>query len=160
MFCSTVWLLSQSVCFVACGNMHFPAREAVSLFVFKVDSSKHGFFFAGDSYVILYKYGDDKSIVYFWQGSKTSTDEKGASAIHAARIDNEELGGKAVQASLLKPTWWILNINFRCAWSKARSQDISSRCLEVPWWSSAVTKFFVCKIKIYILQLRRKSLWI
>eukprot|EP00092_Neocalanus_flemingeri_P034413 GFUD01037422.1.p1 GENE.GFUD01037422.1~~GFUD01037422.1.p1 ORF type:complete len:714 (-),score=230.81 GFUD01037422.1:107-2248(-) len=63
----------------------------------EVDSSKHGFFFAGDSYVILYKYGDDKSIVYFWQGSKTSTDEKGASAIHAARIDNEELGGKALQ---------------------------------------------------------------
>ena len=26
-------------------------------------------------------------------------DEKGASAIHAARIDNEELGGKAVQVS-------------------------------------------------------------
>ena len=49
--------------------------------------------------MILYKYGDDKSIVYFWQGSKTSVDEKGASAIHAARIDNEELGGKAVQVS-------------------------------------------------------------
>ena len=36
--------------------------------------------------VILYKYGDDKSIVYFWQGSNTSVDEKGASAIHA--MDN------------------------------------------------------------------------
>ena len=60
--------------------------------------NKHNlFFFAGDFYVILYKYGDDKSIVYFWQGSKTSTDEKAASAIHAARIDNEELGGKAIQ---------------------------------------------------------------
>ena len=64
-----------------------------------MDSEKHGFFFAGDSYVILYKYGDDKSIVYFWQGSETSTDEKGASAIHAARIDNEELGGKAMQVN-------------------------------------------------------------
>merc|ERR1712013_604124 len=63
---------------------------------------KHGFFFAGDSYVILYKYGDDKSIVYFWQGSKTSVDEKGASAIHAARIDNEELGGKAVQVRMVQ----------------------------------------------------------
>ena len=70
----------------------------------KVEKEKQGFFFAGDSYVIVYKYGDNKSIVYFWQGSKSSTDEKGASAIHAARIDNEELGGKAVQASLLKPT--------------------------------------------------------
>eukprot|EP00090_Calanus_glacialis_P016248 TRINITY_DN2546_c0_g1_i5.p1 TRINITY_DN2546_c0_g1~~TRINITY_DN2546_c0_g1_i5.p1 ORF type:complete len:714 (-),score=245.21 TRINITY_DN2546_c0_g1_i5:95-2236(-) len=68
----------------------------------EVDSEKHGFFFAGDSYVILYKYGDDKSIVYFWQGSATSTDEKGASAIHAARIDNEELGGKAMQVRIVQ----------------------------------------------------------
>jgi len=68
----------------------------------EVESDKHGFFFAGDSYVILYKYGDDKSIVYFWQGSKTSVDEKGASAIHAARIDNEELGGKAVQVRVVQ----------------------------------------------------------
>ena len=62
-----------------------------------MDREKHGFFFAGDFYVIIYKYGDDKSIVYFWQGSATSTDKKGASAIHAARIDNEELGGKSIQ---------------------------------------------------------------
>jgi len=68
----------------------------------EVDSSKHGYFFAGDSYVILYKYGDDKSIVYFWQGEKTSTDEAGASAIHAARIDNEELGGKALQVRMVQ----------------------------------------------------------
>jgi len=68
----------------------------------EVESEKHGYFFAGDSYVILYKYGDDKSIVYFWQGSKTSVDEKGASAIHAARIDNEELGGKAVQVRMVQ----------------------------------------------------------
>jgi len=68
----------------------------------EVESDKQGFFFAGDSYVILYKYGDDKSIVYFWQGSKTSTDEKAASAIHAARIDNEELGGKAIQVRMVQ----------------------------------------------------------
>jgi len=68
----------------------------------EVEKEKHGFFFAGDSYVILYKYGDDKSIVYFWQGSKTSVDEKGASALHAARIDNEELGGKAVQVRMVQ----------------------------------------------------------
>jgi len=68
----------------------------------EVEGDKQGFFFAGDSYVILYKYGDDKSIVYFWQGSKTSTDEKGASAIHAARIDNEELGGKAIQVRMVQ----------------------------------------------------------
>merc|ERR1719470_387190 len=70
----------------------------------EVEQDKHGFFFAGDSYVILYKYGDghSQSIVYFWQGSKSSTDEKGASAIHAARIDNEELGGGAVQVRVVQ----------------------------------------------------------
>lgn len=70
----------------------------------EVEQEKHGFFFAGDSYVILYKYGDghSQSIVYFWQGSKSSTDEKGASAIHAARIDNEELGGGAVQVRVVQ----------------------------------------------------------
>ena len=67
------------------------------IFFFQVEQEKHGFFFAGDSYVIIYTYGDGKSIVYFWQGLKSSTDEKGASAIHAARIDNEELGGNAIQ---------------------------------------------------------------
>lgn len=70
----------------------------------EVEQDKHGFFFAGDSYVILYKYGDghSQSIVYFWQGSKSSTDEKGASAIHAARIDNDELGGGAVQVRVVQ----------------------------------------------------------
>jgi len=68
----------------------------------EVEQEKHGFFFAGDSYVIIYKYGDGKSIVYFWQGSKSSTDEKGASAIHAARIDNEELGGNAIQVRVVQ----------------------------------------------------------
>ena len=93
--------------------------------LFQVESEKHGNFFAGDSYVILYKYGDDKSIVYFWQGSKTSVDEKGASAIHAARIDNEELGGKAVQ--VMKTSFkrkGIMIICCRYAWSREESQDI------------------------------------
>jgi len=67
----------------------------------ELEPEKHGFFFAGDSYVILYKYGSE-AIVYFWQGSKSSLDEKGASALHAARIDNEELGGKAIQVRVVQ----------------------------------------------------------
>lgn len=62
----------------------------------EVGDNAAGFLFAGDSYVIKYTYGD-KHIVYFWQGSKSSTDERAASAIEAARIDNDELGGKAIQ---------------------------------------------------------------
>merc|ERR1711970_415730 len=68
----------------------------------EIEQNKQGFFFAGDFYVIVYKYGDNKSIVYFWQGSKSSTDEKGASAIHATRIDNEELGGQAIQVRVVQ----------------------------------------------------------
>jgi len=67
----------------------------------ELEDEKYGFFFAGDSYVILYQYGPE-SIVYFWQGSKSSIDEKGASAIHAARIDTEETGGKAIQIRVVQ----------------------------------------------------------
>ena len=35
----------------------------------------------------------------YLQGAKSSQDERAASAIHAARIDNEELNGIAVQVS-------------------------------------------------------------
>jgi len=67
----------------------------------ELEPEKHGFFFAGDSYVLTYKYGSE-AIVYFWQGAKSSLDEKGASALHAARIDNEELGGSAVQVRVVQ----------------------------------------------------------
>jgi len=67
----------------------------------EVPEDKQGFFFAGDSYVILYQ-SDSASIVYFWQGLKTSIDERGASALHAARIDNEELGGNAIQVRVVQ----------------------------------------------------------
>jgi len=72
----------------------------VDMALVEVPDSSKGFLFAGDSYVIKYAYGDEtagETIVYFWQGSKSSTDEKAASAIEAARIDNDELGGKAIQ---------------------------------------------------------------
>jgi len=67
----------------------------------QVPEDKQGFFFGGDSYVILYQ-SDSANIVYFWQGLKTSIDERGASALHAARIDNEELGGNAVQVRVVQ----------------------------------------------------------
>lgn len=67
----------------------------------EVEAEKYGFLFAGDSYVILYQYGPE-SIVYFWQGSKSSIDEKASSAIHAAKIDNEDMGGKAIQIRVVQ----------------------------------------------------------
>jgi len=59
----------------------------------------HGVFFGGDSYVIQYDYelnGREEHIIYFWQGTKSTTDEKGASALHAMDLD-DNLGGRAVQ---------------------------------------------------------------
>ena len=64
-----------------------------------LDEDKYGFFFGGDSYVIKYSYekeGRPAYIVYFWQGSQSTADEKAASAINAVKLD-DELFGKAVQ---------------------------------------------------------------
>ncbi|XP_069161858.1 gelsolin, cytoplasmic isoform X3 [Procambarus clarkii] len=69
-----------------------------------VDESAYGFFFGGDSYVMKYTYeisGNQRYILYFWQGSASSQDERAASAIHTVRLDNE-LCGKAVQVRLVQ----------------------------------------------------------
>jgi hypothetical protein len=45
----------------------------------------YGQFFSGDSYVILYEYkdarGKDAAFIYYWQGTKSSQDEKADSAL-------------------------------------------------------------------------------
>uniref|UniRef100_A0AAG5DQQ6 Gelsolin-like domain-containing protein n=1 Tax=Anopheles atroparvus TaxID=41427 RepID=A0AAG5DQQ6_ANOAO len=64
-----------------------------------VEPEAHGMFHAGDSYLVRYAYTSKGSgsgyLLYFWQGKTSSTQEKGASAIHAVRMDNE-LDGKAI----------------------------------------------------------------
>jgi len=50
----------------------------------ELDKSMYGQFFAGDSYIVLFKYqvnGKDHGILYFWQGRNSSQDEKGSSAL-------------------------------------------------------------------------------
>jgi len=70
-----------------------------------LDENLHGMFFAGDSYVLKYSYeskeGRPGYVVYFWQGSQSSQDEKAASAIVAVQMD-DELGGKAVQVRVVQ----------------------------------------------------------
>ncbi|XP_032905039.1 gelsolin isoform X1 [Amblyraja radiata] len=64
-----------------------------------VDPGTHGQFYGGDCYIILYAYtfgGRSGHIIYFWQGSDSSQDEIGTSAILTAQLD-EELGGGPVQ---------------------------------------------------------------
>ncbi|XP_050098465.1 gelsolin-like isoform X1 [Anopheles aquasalis] len=64
-----------------------------------VEPSTYGMFYAGDSYIVRYEYsvkgGGHGYIVYYWQGKTSSIKEKGASAIHAVRLD-DELDGKAI----------------------------------------------------------------
>lgn len=69
-----------------------------------LDKKYIGQFFAGDCYVILYTYqcnGRDNCIVYYWQGNKSSHDEKGTSALKAVEID-DSLGGAAVQVRVVQ----------------------------------------------------------
>eukprot|EP00164_Ancoracysta_twista_P003232 GFYU01004318.1.p1 GENE.GFYU01004318.1~~GFYU01004318.1.p1 ORF type:complete len:812 (-),score=336.28 GFYU01004318.1:98-2533(-) len=64
----------------------------------------HGHFYAGDSFIILYTYINNRKeeyVIYFWQGRDSSTDEKGASALLAKAID-DELGGRPVQVRVVQ----------------------------------------------------------
>jgi len=65
----------------------------------------YGVFYTGDCYVIQYTYkkaGKEKYIIYFWQGAKSTTDERGASAIYAQRLDDDELKGEALQVRVVQ----------------------------------------------------------
>ncbi|VDO96762.1 unnamed protein product [Soboliphyme baturini] len=76
-----------------------------NFFLMPVDKSQYGTFYSGDSYVIMYKYMDnnrERSIVYFWQGLNSSTDEKAASAMLAARMDEKEAHGDALQIRVVQ----------------------------------------------------------
>jgi gelsolin len=70
-----------------------------------VPPEKHGLFFGGDSYVLKYTYkekmGREKYIIYFWQGTDSTQDEKAASALHAIRLD-DQLHGAAVQVRVIQ----------------------------------------------------------
>lgn len=90
-----------------------PDDGSGKLDIFRVENFKlapwpkeqYGQFYSGDSYVMLYAYkdkrGKDAWIIYFWQGLKSSQDEKGASALLAMKMD-DELGGSPVQVRVVQ----------------------------------------------------------
>ena len=50
----------------------------------KIPEDRHGLFFSGDAYVVLYAYHDgtaNRYIIYCWQGNDCSQDEAGAAAL-------------------------------------------------------------------------------
>ncbi|XP_013379708.1 advillin-like [Lingula anatina] len=66
-----------------------------------VPNSQLGRFFGGDCYVILYTYGDEKHIIYFWLGNKSALAEQGASAIRSVHLD-DKFGGEPVQVRVVQ----------------------------------------------------------
>lgn len=69
-----------------------------------VPKEMYGQFYSGDSYVMLYTYLKNTKecyIIYYWQGLKSTTDEKGASALLATRLD-DEYGGAPVQVRVVQ----------------------------------------------------------
>lgn len=57
-----------------------------------VPSEDYGHFFAGDTYIILYKYkvgNREAFLVYYWQGRTATINEKGTSALLTIELDKE-----------------------------------------------------------------------
>ncbi|CAH1789863.1 unnamed protein product [Owenia fusiformis] len=64
-----------------------------------LDQKYFGQFYGGDCYIILYTYlvnGKENYIIYYWQGRKSSADEKGTSALKTVELD-DSMGGAPVQ---------------------------------------------------------------
>merc|ERR1719482_2600779 len=69
-----------------------------------MEAEKAGHFYAGDSYVVKHTYMEgtkEAYVIYFWQGSKSSKDEIGASALHAKAMD-DAVGGAATQVRVMQ----------------------------------------------------------
>jgi hypothetical protein len=69
-----------------------------------VAAELNGIFYGGDSYILKYTYlknGKECYIIYFWQGGKSSQDEKAASALFTVKFD-DELGGAATQVRVVQ----------------------------------------------------------
>ena len=70
-----------------------------------VAKEQYGQFYSGDAYIILYEYKDkrntDRSIIYFWLGNNSSTDEKGSAALLTKELD-DEMGGRPLQVRVVQ----------------------------------------------------------
>jgi len=69
-----------------------------------VPQELNGILYGGDSYILKYTYlksGKENYILYFWQGSQSSKDEKAASALFTVKMD-DELGGAATQVRVVQ----------------------------------------------------------
>lgn len=63
-----------------------------------------GQFYSGDSYIVVFSYEVKRkpyNIIYFWQGRKSSTDEKASSAFLSVSLSSQ-LSGEATQARVVQ----------------------------------------------------------
>jgi hypothetical protein len=71
-----------------------------------IPKETYGEFFEGDSYIVEYTWrvkGKLKeAILYYWQGSDSSNDEKGASALLVTKFDDERFHGDATQIRVVQ----------------------------------------------------------
>ncbi len=82
-----------------------------------IDPAMYGQFYAGDSYIVQYTYKEGNKeayILYFWLGSQSTQDEKGAAAL-LTKTKDDSLGGAATQvlrpgATSIRPTASISSI--------------------------------------------------
>jgi len=68
-----------------------------------VEESLFGCFYAGDTYIIKYTYeknGKEQYLLYYWLGADSTSDEKGAAALHVTKMD-DQLGGAATQVRVV-----------------------------------------------------------
>ena len=90
-----------------------PALERTKIFrienfeAVEVPKISYGQFYEGDSYIVEYTYRDEKgklleALIYFWQGEKSSSDEKGTSALLATKFDEEHFNGDATQIRVVQ----------------------------------------------------------
>lgn len=64
----------------------------------EVAEESYGQFFGGDSYIIVYNYRNSRNIestiIYFWLGRSSSTDEKATAALLTKDLDDNVYQGK------------------------------------------------------------------
>eukprot|EP00794_Sanderia_malayensis_P007248 gene7248-8056_t len=73
------------------GNLQIWRVDELCQSEWKTD--KHGEFFEGDCYVMLYTYNDEennlKHIIYSWQGAKSTNESRGVAATFAKQLDDD-----------------------------------------------------------------------
>jgi len=62
----------------------------------------YGKFYSGDCYIVIYTYGANNIIIYYWLGSQSSVDERGTAAMRTVDFDNNKFAGRAVQVRVVE----------------------------------------------------------